>query len=65
MVIFVSYAVFAVTRFRAGNTAQGVVAFLVWGLPSGYLALTGGYPSWGRAAAAFRSGPMDENDFHH
>lgn len=35
--------------------ARTVGSLMVWALPSGYLAMRGEFPRWGKAAAAFRS----------
>ncbi len=35
---------------------KSLIATLVFGLPAGYVAITGRYPSWGKAAIAFNGG---------
>jgi hypothetical protein len=44
--------VFGKTRSEP-SLASAIVAFLVFGLPAGYIAFRGLYPNWGRHAAAF------------
>ncbi len=37
------------------TTTASVAGFVVFGLPSGYVAIWGRYPSWGKGSAAFRT----------
>ncbi|MBP0031973.1 MAG: hypothetical protein J7524_02250 [Roseofilum sp. Belize BBD 4] len=37
---------------------RAIVGFMVWGIPSGYLAVMGKYPSWGAASAGLN--PKDD-----
>jgi hypothetical protein len=38
---------------RGANILRALEGFFVIGLPFGYMAITGNYPQWGRASAAF------------
>ncbi|MEO0378611.1 MAG: hypothetical protein AAF329_29270 [Cyanobacteria bacterium P01_A01_bin.17] len=51
--ILSAYVIYVFDSFQTQNFTRAVVGFLVWGLPSGYLAVTGKYPSWGKGAAGF------------
>lgn len=51
MVIFCGYAAYVYESFQTQNLPRAVMGFVVWGLPSGYLAIMGKYPSWGEASA--------------
>lgn len=48
-----AYIVYMVDSFQTQNFGRAAVGFLVWGLPSGYLAVAGKYPAWGTGAAGF------------
>lgn len=50
---FLTYLAYALGSLKELTAFRAIRAFCLWGLPSGYLAIHGGYPSWGGAAAAF------------
>jgi hypothetical protein len=58
---FISITVFIVccgyvySSWGQPNIANALRAFIVFGLPSGFVTLWGFYPAWGRSAAAFGS----------
>ncbi len=49
--IFLSFSSYAIGSFGTDNFERAFKAFGWWGLPSGYLAIFGNYPSWGKGAA--------------
>ncbi|MEM9540996.1 MAG: hypothetical protein AAGA60_16025 [Cyanobacteria bacterium P01_E01_bin.42] len=51
--IFLAYAVYVVDSFNTDNLPRALMGFIVWGLPSGYLALMGKFPDWGAGSQAF------------
>lgn len=53
--IFIFIVVGLVDRFF-----QAIIAFVVFGLPAGYLAIAGKYPPWGFGAEAFNSKQNDK-----
>lgn len=53
--IFFLYADYVINSFRSQNFGRAIAGFFIWGLPSGYLAIAGKYPSWGRAGEVFNS----------
>lgn len=53
--IFCTYVAYVSDSFRNQNLSRAIVGFLVWGIPSGYLAVMGKYPSWGTGAEAFNA----------
>jgi hypothetical protein len=44
------------------NFWRALAGFGVFGLPAGYVALTGKYPRWGKAAAAFGASPWSQEE---
>jgi hypothetical protein len=58
--IFVAYVVYAVDSFGSKNFGRALLGFAIWGLPSGYLAIAGKYPSWGTGTQAFNSKSNDK-----
>ena len=59
--IFVIFAHYAYDSYGKDNFNRALVGFLVLGLPAGFVAITGGYPTWGRAAGAFTSAELEED----
>lgn len=53
-VIFLAYAAYVSDSFNTKNFGRAFVGFLVWGIPSGYLAIMGGYPPWGRGSEGIK-----------
>lgn len=53
--IFFSYADYIIDSFHTQNLVRAIAGFFVWGLPSGYLAITGKYPSWGKVEEVFNA----------
>ncbi|MUG96883.1 hypothetical protein F7734_32895 [Scytonema sp. UIC 10036] len=53
IIIFCAYVAYVFDSFRTANLGQAIVGFLVWGIPSGYLAIMGKYPNWGTGSEAF------------
>jgi asparagine N-glycosylation enzyme membrane subunit Stt3 len=49
-IIFLAYVS---DSFHTQNLGRAFVGFLVWGIPSGYLAVMGKYPSWGKGSEGF------------
>lgn len=52
-VLCLSYLFYLYDSIQKGNWPWALAGFLVVGLPAGYLMITGTYPEWGRASAAF------------
>lgn len=52
-VIFLVFASGLYSDFQTQNWRKAMMGFIVWGLPSGYVAIVGRYPSWGKGAAGF------------
>lgn len=44
------------------SLVKAIAAFSLFGLPAGYVAITGRYPRWGRHAAAFRAARRQDQD---
>ena len=59
-VIFAAYVVYAIVSIGNANFDRALRGLLVWGLPSGYLAIVGQYPWWGHVSEAFRSKDSDD-----
>ena len=55
VVIFSSYIIYWCSSFGTQNFTRATIGFLMWGIPSGYLAVKGKYPSWGYGAAGFNA----------
>ena len=55
IIIFAIYVAYVYESFLTQNLSRAVVGFLVWGIPSGYLAVMGKYPSWGTGSEAFNA----------
>jgi hypothetical protein len=55
IVIFYAYVSYAYDSLHTQNFRRAVGGFLLWGVPSGYLAIKGKYPSWGQGAAGFNA----------
>ena len=51
MVIFCGYVAYVYDSFQTQNFSRAIKGLIFWGLPSGYLAIMGTYPSWGKASA--------------
>ena len=48
--IFCGYIAYAYDSFQTQNFPRAVTGLILWGVPSGYLAIMGKYPSWGTAS---------------
>lgn len=59
-VIFCGYAAYAYDSFQTQNFSRAIKGFIFWGIPSGYLAIMGKYPSWGKASAGL-NGKQQKN----
>ncbi|MBP0030748.1 hypothetical protein [Roseofilum sp. Guam] len=57
-VIFCAYIAYVMDSFQTDNLGRAIVGFMVWGIPSGYLAVMGRYPSWGAASEGLN--PKDD-----
>lgn len=55
IMIFCAYIAYVSDSFRTPNLGRAIVGFLVWGIPSGYLAVMGKYPSWGTGSEPFNA----------
>ncbi|MFO0959264.1 MAG: hypothetical protein U0800_17840 [Isosphaeraceae bacterium] len=53
LVVFLTYVAYFIDSLEELTVLRALRGFCLWGLPSGYLAIRGEYPSWGRASAAF------------
>jgi FtsH-binding integral membrane protein len=54
--VFATFAVYAYDSIiNNPRPMQAICGFLVWGLPSGYLAIKGKYPDWGMGAAGINA----------
>lgn len=53
--IFCGYVVYVYDSFQTQNFARAIRGFLFWGIPSGYLAIMGKYPSWAKASAGLNA----------
>ena len=51
--IFVSYVWYVFDSIQNGNLRQALLGLVIWGVPSGYLAIFGTYPTSGSGAKAF------------
>jgi hypothetical protein len=45
--ICLAYFAYVLDSIRNQNLVRAMVGFIIWGIPSGYLAIMGKYPSWG------------------
>jgi hypothetical protein len=54
-VIFFAYVAYVADSLHTQNLGRAILGFLVWGIPSGYLAVVGKYPSRGMGAAGFNA----------
>jgi hypothetical protein len=61
-VVFLATAAFVYSERNSNEWVGTILAFAVFGLPAGYVAVTGRYPSWGEHAAAFE-GDSDGDEF--
>lgn len=52
-VIFFAYVAYVVDSFRTSNLFRAIAGFIVWGIPSGYLAIKGEYQFWGTGSEGF------------
>jgi ABC-type Fe3+-siderophore transport system permease subunit len=59
IVIFVTYVAYVWDSFHTQNLARAIQGFLFWGVPSGYLAIVGKYPSWGKGAKGLKGKRSD------
>ena len=55
-VIFSAYVYYLFDSFQTKNFTRALLGFWTWGLPSAYLTIKGGYPSWGKGAEGFHGG---------
>jgi hypothetical protein len=63
--VFLAFLIYVISMMVSGtllgisrgdmSLVNSIIAFLVFGLPAGYVAITGRYPRWGRHAAAFEA----------
>jgi hypothetical protein len=49
---------------RRPSLASAIVCFSIFGLPAGYVAITGQYPRWGRHSAAFEGSDAEQSGSH-
>ncbi|WP_146138579.1 hypothetical protein [Chamaesiphon polymorphus] len=54
-VILGSYITYVCSSFGTPNFGRSVIGLFMWGIPSGYLAIKGKYPSWGFGSAGFNA----------
>jgi hypothetical protein len=57
VVVFGGFAAYVFSSYGKPDCWRALAAFGVFGLPAGYVAVTGKYPRWGKAAAAFGGSP--------
>jgi hypothetical protein len=55
IVIFGTYAFYIYSSLHTDNLSRAIKGFFFWGIPSGYLAIMGSYPSWGKGTAGFNA----------
>ncbi|CAN5899520.1 hypothetical protein BH23PLA1_BH23PLA1_41020 [soil metagenome] len=60
LVIFLAYGFYIYDSLGDLNILRAIAGLCVWGLPSGYLAIRGIYPTWGKGSAAFRTESNDQ-----
>jgi hypothetical protein len=63
--VFLAFLIYLISMMVSGpllgnsraamSLVNSIIAFSVFGLPAGYVAITGRYPRWGRHAAAFEA----------
>lgn len=53
--IFCTYVWYVVASFPTQNLSRAIIGFFVWGVPSGYLAIAGKYPLWGKGSQGFNA----------
>jgi hypothetical protein len=53
--IFLASSSYVISSFGTDNFGRALNKFGCWGLPSGYLAILGNYPSWGQYAAGINA----------
>lgn len=53
VVIFLVYVAYVYDTREEMTVLRALRGLLIWGLPCGYLAIWGVFPSWGRASKAF------------
>jgi hypothetical protein len=53
--IFFASASYVMSSFGTDNFGRAFQGFSSWGLASGYLAIVGKYPSWGKGAAGINA----------
>ncbi|WP_310485363.1 hypothetical protein [Chamaesiphon sp. VAR_48_metabat_403] len=53
--IFFAFSSYVISSFGTDNFGRALKAFGWWGPPSGYLAILGNYPSWGKGAAGINA----------
>lgn len=51
--VFILFVWYVIGEIGKPSMPRAILGLLVWGLPGGYVAVTGKYPSWGRGVAAF------------
>lgn len=55
IVIFSIYAHYLYSSLHTDNMPLAIKGFFIWGIPSGYLAIMGSYPTWGKGSAGFNT----------
>ena len=53
--IFVGYVAYVVDSFQTRELIRAIVGLILWGIPSGYLAIMGTYPDWGWGSEGFNA----------
>jgi MFS family permease len=57
-----AFALYVYASLDSPNFWRALSGFVVLGLPAGFVALTGKYPRWGKAAKAFGVSPSSQQD---
>lgn len=67
VVVFGAFALYVYDSSGGPNFWRALAAFGVFGLPAGYVVVTGNYPRWGKAAGAFGHSPSrnEEREEQH
>jgi hypothetical protein len=56
-VVLLSFLAYAIGEFGEDGFGKAVLGLVVFGLPSGYIAVTGKYPKWGVVSEVFNPEP--------
>ncbi|MBH8575136.1 hypothetical protein I8752_19375 [Nostocaceae cyanobacterium CENA369] len=51
--VLTMYICYVISEIGKPSLPKAIAGLCVWGLPAGFVAITGKYPSWGHGSAAF------------